>query len=175
MSCDPLPSSTAHVAPLAETRKCGSSGAMHTLECAIQRRAAYTELQRSVGDAAGLAVDFRNRGHDQAIVELARPPNHPTAPSRRYHAGLGALGDERPLELRQRPHDVKDQHATWRGGIDQLRQRHQPDAPPLKLVHHLQEMRQRAAEAVKLPYNQIVSNLELRQALLQARAASAGT
>jgi hypothetical protein len=37
------------------------------------------------------------------------------------HPGLGTFANQVPLELRQRPHDVKDQLAAVGGGVNAIR------------------------------------------------------
>jgi len=137
---------TGHVAsgaescnPMARRRIAGR--VLGTLERPINRSPADAETYGSAGNFARLAVGRRESRDDQAVVNFTRTTNMTAALPGRPHAGLGAFGNQRALELRQRRHDVKNQDAARRPRIDRLGQRHQTDLAAVEFIHDLDKMR----------------------------------
>ena len=58
------------------------------------------------------------------------------------------------------------------GGVHLLGQRTKGDPALLEFVHSGQQMRQRSAEAVQLPYHQAIARLEKRQGFRETSAVS---
>jgi hypothetical protein len=80
-----------------------------------------------------------------------------TARYRRVESGAGSLADEVALELSKRAKNMEDEPSAWRCGVDRFSERAEADTPRFQGVHRLDQMRQRAAEAIKLPYRQNVA------------------
>jgi hypothetical protein len=59
-----------------------------------------------------------------------------------HEAGLNALLDQRPFELRQCTEDVEQEFALRRGGVHLLSERAEGDAAFLEARYRGQEMRQ---------------------------------
>src|SRR3954470_14637604 len=68
------------------------------------------------------------------------PPRAPRGGGRRK-PGLDALLDQRPLELRERAEDVKQELALRRGGVHLLGQRTKGDAAGLEIGHRGEQVR----------------------------------
>ena len=58
---------------------------------------------------------------------------HPAAAARGLQAGLGALGDQRPLELGDGAEHLQREHALRRGGVDRVAQAAEMRAGRLEL------------------------------------------
>jgi hypothetical protein len=84
----------------------------------------------------------------------------------------GPLGDDLPLELREREQHVEDQPAHRRGRVELLRDRRQGDPVRLEQLHHPGEVQQRAAEPVDLVDDHAVhlARLDVGQQALQGGA-----
>jgi hypothetical protein len=83
--------------------------------------------------------------------ELRRPADMLTAPFGGGDAGIDALDNERALELGERPHQVENELAAGCGRVDALRHRSEARASCAELVNDLNQVRQRAPQAVELP------------------------
>ena len=64
--------------------------------------------------------------------------------------GLGALDDQRPLELRNRAHDLQHQHPRWPGGVDRIAER--AEMPPVSRTRSITASRcdnERAGRSIR--------------------------
>src|SRR3954462_15731980 len=77
---------------------------------------------------------------------LGLPPCRPRARAR-----LGPLAGQVPLELRQRAEDVEDELAAAGGRVDRLLEAAEPDLPGLEGGDRLDEVRERAPQAIEFP------------------------
>jgi hypothetical protein len=80
---------------------------------------------------------------------------------------VGTLPNEITLELRQRPKHVKHQFATARGRIKALLETLEADTPLRQVRNDLDEMAERAPEAVQLPDHQHVAFAQVGEQVLQ--------
>ncbi len=64
-------------------------------------------------------------------------------------AGLGALGNERPFELRDRAEDLQGKHTLRRRSVDGITQRAKVRAALLQALDDFEEVADRAGEAVE--------------------------
>ena len=99
----------------------------------------------------------RARRGDVACLERRRASALASAAACLGEAGGGAFADQGALELRDRSEHMEHQHAAWRGGVDALGQRHQPDAAFLELLGRRDQLLQRPGEPVELPHDQHVA------------------
>jgi hypothetical protein len=97
---------------------------------------------------------------------LVRSP----ATARRREPCLHALLDQRPLELRECPDDVKQQLALRHGGVDLFGERAESETALLQIRYRGQQMRQGSAEPIQLPDHQAIAGADERQRLAQAGA-----
>jgi hypothetical protein len=67
---------------------------------------------------------------------------------------------------------MEQELALWGGGIHLLGQRPKRDPALLESAHRGQQMRQRSAEAVQLPYHQAIVRPEKRQDFRETSAVS---
>lgn len=102
-------------------------------------------------------------------ITLGRPPWRAAGPGR-GQAGLGALSDQLAFELRQGPEDVEHQFAARGSRVDVLRQAAEPDVALGQGVHGVDEVTQRAAEAVQAPHDHGVAGSRLVEELGQLAA-----
>ena len=77
----------------------------------------------------------------------------------RSDTGSGALADERALELGQRAHHVEDQAPAGSRRVDALAQGAKVDASLAQIAHHVDQMRQRAAQTVEFPDHEHIAGL----------------
>jgi hypothetical protein len=68
-----------------------------------------------------------------------------------YPQTWGTRPNEIALEFRERGEDIEDKAALGRGRIDGVLDAFEPHAPLHERRHHVDEMRERAAQAIKLP------------------------
>ena len=80
----------------------------------------------------------------------------PTTSTRRLQARLRALTDQLALELGDRAEDVEHQAPGGGRGVDPLREAAKTELPALELADQLDQMPQRAAEAIQAPHHQRV-------------------
>src|SRR5690606_20356930 len=105
--------------------------------------------------------------------QLATTPT--TAGTGSGQAGDGPLPDQAVLELGQGTENVEHQSAASTGGVDGLGQGAEPDATLLQVIDDLDQILQRAGQAVELPYHQCVALAHGPQACDQLRAFPGGT
>ena len=96
------------------------------------------------------------------------PDMRPT-PFRSLHARHRPFAYQRPLELGESAHNVEDELAPGRGGVDGFRQRDEAAAGFANGVDDLDEMRQAAAESVESPNHERSARPHGRQGVGQAR------
>src|SRR3954470_5814421 len=89
----------------------------------------------------------------------------PAPGTRRLQTSMGSLPYEVPLELSQRPEDVKDELAATGRGVDVLLKGAKAHTPLLQLPDGLDEMRQGAAEPVESPHHERVARAKVGRAL----------
>ena len=104
---------------------------------------------------------------------MAKERETATCP-RSHEPRLGALPDEVALELRQRPKHVKDQPATTCCGSEVLLETLKANPPLRQVGDDLNEMPERAPEAVELPDYEDVAVAQVREQILQDGALDAG-
>jgi hypothetical protein len=80
-----------------------------------------------------------------------------TARCRGVKTRAGPFANEVALELPQRAENVKDEPSPWRRGVDRLGERAEADAAPVQGADRFDQMRQRAAETIELPYRQDIA------------------
>src|SRR5450755_548367 len=94
----------------------------------------------------------------------------PTTSARRVQARLRALTDQLALELSDRAEDVEYQAPGGGRGVDALGQAAKPELPALKLADQLDQMPQRAADAIQAPHHQgVLAVAQLLQRPLELR------
>jgi hypothetical protein len=84
------------------------------------------------------------------------PPGPLALPPGRGDLVPGPLGDDLPLELRERQQHVEDEAAHRGAGVELLGDAHERHLPLLKRPHHLREVEERPAEAVDLVHDHAV-------------------
>ena len=92
-----------------------------TLQATALVHEAYLRL---VGGGAS-ALSWNSRGHFFGAAA------DPTPPPRRSQPGAGAFGQQLPLHLGQRCHDVEEEAAGRDGGVDAVGQAGELDLAPL--------------------------------------------
>src|SRR3954453_6458958 len=103
------------------------------------------------------------------LVRVDRLPARALAlGARRRNPVLGALGDQPPLEMGDRPKDVEDQFTSSRTGVDLLLQADECDAALLEQVHARQQLGQRAPEPVEAHHRQRVATAGVGEEFGQA-------
>ena len=80
-----------------------------------------------------------------------------SARPRRLDARLRALGNQRPFELRDRAKDLERKHALGRRGVDGVAQRAKVGAALLQALDDVEEMADRAGEAVEADDDQNIA------------------
>jgi hypothetical protein len=85
---------------------------------------------------------------------------------------LGALSDQRPLELGDGAQYQQREHALWRGGVDRVAQAAELRALGLELFDDSEQVADRAAEAIEPDDDQGLARADLAQ---QARQNRPGT
>jgi hypothetical protein len=84
--------------------------------------------------------------------------------------GEGALADHAALELGQGGEEVEHQLAAGGGGVDRLGQRAQTDAARTEVLDGLDQLLERAGEAVELPDHERVARAHAGEGGLERRA-----
>ena len=95
----------------------------------------------------------------------ARITRQATAGARGLHAGLGALGDQRALELGDRAEHLQREHALRRRGVDGIAQRAEMRALRLELLDEGEQVADRAGEAVEAHDDEDVAGGDLAHEL----------
>src|SRR5208282_1859489 len=84
-----------------------------------------------------------------------------SAGPRRLDACLRALGNQRPFELRDRAKDLERKHALWRRSVDGVAQRAKVSAVLLQALDDVEEMTDRAGEAVEADDDENIAGSDL--------------
>lgn len=123
-----------------------------------------------------LRDDVRRMQGEQTLCFDAVALRHCTAPAHMLAACLGGehtgprpLADQRALKLCKCGHDVKEQRAAGRRGIDALSKRGELNAAHAEVVDELNKFRERAPQTVKTPYNQRIAFRQSSHRLFQTR------
>src|SRR3954452_20221582 len=130
--------------------------------------------QRHAGDIEG----FANVSNGRALVgvelfhqsdlfggEGFSPAALASPGSGRGKPGLGALADDVTLELRKGAEDVEDELPAAGRGVDLLGEALEADTLAVELRDGLDEVLERAAEAVQAPHNKRVPVPQVRECL----------
>ena len=105
-------------------------------------------------DHGDLGIEQQSLGRGQVLGLEGRGPATSTATRPCcLQAGQGALADDAALELGQGREDVEDQLAAGRGGVDRLGERAQADAALAELLDGLDQLLERAGQAVQMGYS----------------------
>ena len=133
----------------------------------LRRNLAHTELALAVQGLGGQGGGFRLRREPaRASAETATGP-------RCHEPRLRPLPDEVALELLQRPKQVKDQLAATGRGIKVFLETLEANAPLRQVGDDLDEMAERASEAVELSDHEDVALAQVGQHGLQDGALDA--
>ena len=108
------------------------------------------------------------------VNQLLRAAANPSAGTSRRQTGIGALLDQGPLELGQRPEDVEDQLAAGGGGVDRLGQRAKPDALRFQPVDGRDQVLERATQAIEPPDHDRVARTHIGEGGVDAGARGGG-
>src|SRR3990172_3225401 len=121
-------------------------------------------------DGGRICRVLRERPQDQAslLVEDGTPATLSTTGASRGEPGHGALADEIPLELSERPEDVEDQLSGAGGGVDVLVEGTETDAARLELANNLDEVAKRPADAIELPDHERVALARVGERVVEA-------
>ncbi len=92
----------------------------------------------------------------------------------RLHARLGALGDQRALELGDGAEHLQREHALRRRGVDRIAQRAEMRAALLQPLDDLEQMADGAGEAVEADDDEDVAGGDLAHQLCQHRPRARG-
>jgi hypothetical protein len=92
----------------------------------------------------------------------------------RTHTGLGALRDQRPLELGHGTEHLQREHALWRRGVDRIAQRPEMRPPRLEILNHHKQVAHRARQAVEPHNHQDVAGADLAHQAGQHRPGPRG-
>jgi hypothetical protein len=131
--------------------------------------------QESVGKIERFRQDsvleelFGNKLEELEENMLARPAQMLAAPFRGGNAGRDAFDNQRAFELRERAHYVENELSSGYRRVDTFRQRGKTGPARSELAHGLDQVRQRAAETVELPYYQHIAWRDMRKCRLKAR------
>lgn len=82
------------------------------------------------------------------------PAAHSSSCSCGGQSRVGSLADDVPLELSQRCEDMEDELAPGSRGVNVLLQALEPDASGDEITDGLNQMRERASQAIELPDDQ---------------------
>src|SRR4051794_28077265 len=85
------------------------------------------------------------------VLQLLRPSPLAASGQGSPDAGIGALADDRPLELREGPEDMEEELTCGGGRVDRFSERAKADAFKLQRVDRLDQLLHRAGQAVELP------------------------
>jgi len=124
---------------------------------AIERRSANP---KHLGDLRGRVlarVVHRPRHRELLGAHDRRTPTAPPARAGGRAAGLRAFADQVALELRQRSENVEDEPAAGRGRVDRLAEGAKADSASLERGDGVDEMAERAPEAIEAPDDERVS------------------
>ncbi len=100
-----------------------------------------------------------------------RPPSRATSGTRSDKSGLGAFGDQSPLEVGQGGEDVEDEFAAGRRGVDgSVTNGAEADAPSLQVVNERHKMADGSPESVEPPDQQDVALAKFGKACFQSLA-----
>jgi hypothetical protein len=80
---------------------------------------------------------------------------------------LRSFANQAALEFGNGRDDVEDEPAAVRGGVDSVGQAAEPDAALAQILDGVDQVPNRPAQAVKFPYDEHVTRLQLGQGLLQ--------
>jgi hypothetical protein len=108
------------------------------------------------------------------VGQLLRPTPFASPGSRRGQTRLGPLADEIPLELGQGPENMEDQLAPRCRRVDLLGQAPEANPPLRQGRNRLDQMRQRATQAVESPDDERVPRPEIRERFFKSRPAGFG-
>jgi hypothetical protein len=97
-----------------------------------------------------------------------------TAAPRRPQPRLGALGDQRPLELCDGAEHLQREHALRRCGVDRVAQAAEMRALGLELLNDGEEVADRAGEAVEPDHDQRLAGTEVAQQAREHRPGAIG-
>jgi hypothetical protein len=116
------------------------------------------------------AVEGRDHRRKLFGIDRDRAPTSPAAAPGCREANPNPLLGQRPLELRQSTEDMKQELALRCGGVHLLGERSERDPTLLETVYRREQVGQRSAETVQLPYREAIAWPEERQGLRQAGA-----
>ncbi len=125
-------------------------------ECGVERRLPHFDPSCSLAHRQPLrdqppgSLQLVLRDRRQAVAL-------PTSCNSGRKASASASADEVALELAECSEDVGDRPAAWRRGIDRLSRGSEASTATLKIVDGLDQVRQRAPEAIELPHQQDVA------------------
>ncbi|VWB76855.1 hypothetical protein BSE24067_03643 [Burkholderia seminalis] len=114
------------------------------------------------------------------FADLLRIEGGRTAKSRaagfsRFESSLCPIADQGALEFSQGGDHVKHEHAGRCAGIDRFVQGGEVDAPGAQIIHHDQQLAQRAAKPVESPHDKGVAGLAFIEDALKSGALKAST
>jgi hypothetical protein len=107
------------------------------------------------------------------VMTEGRPPWRPRARAGGQPGG-GAFADEVAFELGQGGEDVEDELAAGGGGVDRFLEAAEPDAAVGQAGDGVDQVPQRAAEAVQFPDHEGVAGAQLVQELGEGGAVGCG-
>ena len=123
---------------------------------------------RGVAAGAHFADRLRVAGPQAGIAADA------AAAARGLQAGLGALGDQRPLELGDGAQHLQGEHALRRGGVDRIAQAAEMRAAGLELLDDGEQMADRAGQPIEPDHDQGFAGADLAQQAGQHGPAAVG-
>src|SRR5208337_4074411 len=150
----------AHASPRAGRRSRGATFQDLPWRC---RRPSSSTDPRAVGETSFPTVARRcglgdgggiPRPETRISWKLSARPRCPDA-------RLGALGNQRPFELRDRAKDLERKHALGRPSVDGVAQRAKVGAVLLQALDDVEEMADRAVEAVEADDDENVAGPDL--------------
>ena len=97
-----------------------------------------------------------------------------TSAARSLQAGFGALGDQRALELSDRPQHLQGEHPLWRHGVDRISQAAKMPAAGFELFNDGEQVADRAGEAIEPDHDEGLAGADLAQQARQHGAAAIG-
>jgi len=102
--------------------------------------------------------------------EIGRSAQMLSTPAGSFDPGPAALGNQPVLELRQCAHDVKHKLASGRGRVHGFGDRLEACPAPGQVVHRVDKVLHRAAQAVEPPHGQHVARLQGGKRLIETGA-----